>query len=95
MTNYNKQKGFFQHVSTLHTAIEAYVEAESSQKVRQALRSKLKNHLVLFPPGSKVFYKRENSNCSKETGMLIGQDGKIVVLRHDSIYIRLPPTRVI
>ena len=41
-----------------------------------------------------VSYKRENSNKWKGPGFVIGQDGKIIFVRHGSIYVRVSANRI-
>ena len=62
--------------------------AESSEKVRRALRAKLIAQPICFKQIDKVFYKRDDSNRRRAPGVVIGQDGKIALIRHGSIYIR-------
>lgn len=83
------------HMNTLQSARQAYVEAEASERVRRALRTKLRNYTKHFEQGAKVFYKREDSNQWKGPGKVIGQDGKVVLIRHGSIYVRVSPCRVL
>ena len=42
-----------------------------------------------------MYYKRNDENKWKWPGTVIGQDGKIVFVRHSSIYVRVLPRRLI
>ena len=39
--------------------------------------------------GCRVYYKRDNSNKWKGPRIVIGQDGKIILIRHGSVYVRV------
>ena len=42
-----------------------------------------------------MYYKINDENKWKGPGTVIGQDGKIVFVWHGSIYVRVPPCRLI
>lgn len=86
---------FAKHINTLHAARRAYIEAESSSKIRRALKHKIKVNCTQFDRGCKVFYKRDESNKWKGPGTVIGQDGKIVFVRHGNVYVRVSTNRLI
>ena len=83
------------HLNALHSARRAFIEAESSEKVRRAIRHKIRASSEQFQHGDKVFYKREDSNKWKGPGYVIGQDGKVIFVRHGSFYVRVSPNRLI
>ena len=85
---------FYQHLNGLHSARRAFIQAESSERIREALRHQLRSHSELFETGDTVYYKREASNKWKGPGKVIGQDGKTIFVRHGSVYIRVPNCRI-
>lgn len=48
-----------------------------------------------FLQGDRVFYKRDDSNRWRGPGKVIGQDGKVVFVRHGSQLIRVASCRAI
>ena len=52
-------EAFAKHMKTLCTARQAFVQKESSEKIRRALRSKIRVSSEKFKPGDKVYYRRE------------------------------------
>ena len=71
------------NIEARHTAREKYIQAESSEKIKRALRSKVRNYSDLkYESGDKVFYRRKNFKGWKGPATVIGVDGKIVFLRH-------------
>ena len=86
---------FAEHINALHSARRAYISAESSERVRRALRYKIRTYSEHFELGDKVYYKREDSQRWHGPGKVIGQDGKIILIRHGGTYKRVSSNRVI
>ena len=82
------------HLNAVHTARQAFVKAESSERICQAFRYKIRENSEKYESGDKVFYERENSNKWKDPGFVIGQDRKIIFVRHGSIYVRVSANRI-
>ena len=71
------------NIEARHKAREKYIKAESSEKIKRALRSKVRNFSdVKYEGGEKVYYRRKNFKGWKGPATVIGVDGKIVFLRH-------------
>ena len=83
------------HLNTLHAARRAFAKAESSERIRRALRHNVRVAETAFQNGEKVFYKRDDSNRWRGPGKVIGQDGKIVFIRHGSQLERVATCRAI
>lgn len=88
-------KEFSNHVNTLHSARRTYVESESAERVKRALRHQLRAMDTVFEKGDEVYFKREDSKKWHGPGRVIAQDGKVVFVRHGSGYIRVHPCRLI
>ena len=87
-------KMFASHLNTLHSARRAFMQAESSERIRRALRHQIRSLGDKFQTGEKVYFKKDDSKKWKGPGKVIGQDGKIVFVRHGSTYIRVPAYRL-
>ena len=71
------------NLNAMHKARQKYIEAESSHKIRRALRSKVRTHSdVDYETGEKVWYRNKNSSDWHGLATVIGKDGKVVLLRH-------------
>ncbi|CAC5379708.1 unnamed protein product [Mytilus coruscus] len=68
--------------------------AESSERIR-ALRHKIRASGECFQHGERVYYKGDDDNRCKGPRTVLGQDGKVVFVRHGSIYVRVHPCRLI
>nr|XP_039264060.1 uncharacterized protein LOC120339893 [Styela clava] len=83
-----------EHINTLHASRKAFIEAESSQRIRRALRSNTRPYSGNFEIGEDVYYKRNDSNEWKGPGRVLGKDGVLVFLRHGGQLIRAHTSRV-
>ena len=80
------------NISALHVAREKYIEAQSSEKIKKALRSKTRTFSnISYNCGDRVFYKRKNVKGWKGPATVIGKDGSVVMLRHGGSLVRAHP----
>ena len=86
---------FALHLNAMHTARQAFIKAETSEKIRRALRHQVRPSGNVFINGELVYYKRDNSKEWKGPGSVIGQDGKVVLIRHGSSIVRVHSSRVV
>ena len=82
------------HLATLHSACKAFVAAESSEKIRRALRRQTRSNGMTFTQGEEVFYKRNDSPRWKGPAKVIGQDGLVVFIRHGGKHMKVHSCRV-
>lgn len=82
------------HLNSLHAARRAFVEAETSERVRRALRTQVRTSEERFTHGDRVFYKRECSDKWLGPARVVFQDGKVIFVRHGGVFIRVSPNRL-
>ncbi|KAI4873784.1 hypothetical protein NFI96_002219, partial [Prochilodus magdalenae] len=83
-----------QHITTLHAARRAFTEAECSERIKRALRKQLRANDDRYETGDKVYYKRADCPQWKGPGVVIGQEGVVVFVRHGGTYVRVHHTRL-
>lgn len=83
------------HLTAMHAARRAFVQSEADEKIRRALRHKIRTSNAVYHHGDRVYYKRDGNNKWKGPGSIIGQDGKIVLIRHGGVLVRASINRVI
>ena len=83
------------NLNAMHAARSAFVQAESSEKLRRALRHKVRtDNASEFSNGDLVLYKRNESNRWMGPGSVIGTENKQVLVKHGSGYVRVHPCRL-
>ena len=83
------------HLNALHSARRAFTKAESSDRIKRALKHNVRVNEEVFIQGDKVFYKRDDCNRWRGPGKIVGQDGKILFIRHGSQLVRVATCRAI
>ena len=82
---------FSDHLNALHAARRAFVQSKSEERIRRALRTKVRASEESYVFGDKVFYKRDGSEKWLGLAKVMFQDGQIVFLLHGSVVVRVSP----
>ena len=85
---------FAQHLNALHSSRRAYIQTEANERIRRALRGKIRAAEDIFENGDMVFYKREGKERWLGPATVVFQDGKVVFVRHGGIFVRVSPNRL-
>ena len=83
------------HLNALHAAWQNYVQMEADERIRRALRSKIRVSEQVFATGDLVFYKREGYDRWLGPAKVVCQDNKIIFVRHGSSLVRVSANRLI
>ena len=84
-----------EYFNNLELARQAFVQAENSSKLKRALKKSVRSHCsAVFVNGDEVFYKNPNNRRWQGPATVIGQDRKVVLLRHGSVLRRVHPCRL-
>ena len=83
-------------LDTIKSAREAYIKAESSERLKRALNHNIRpSSNFKFSTGDIVYYKRPDSKKWKGPGKVIGRDSSCVLIKHGSNYVRVHTCRVL
>ena len=82
-----------EHLNILHSARKAFIESENSERIRKALLKKVCTNNTVFENGDNVWYKRRDKWMGP--GKVVFQDGKVIFVRHGSIYVRVSASRIV
>ena len=83
------------NLNSMHAARQAHIRSESSEKVKRALSHNVRTSgEIKYVTGDHVYYKRLDSKKWRGPGVVIGQDGKQVLVKHQGIYVRVHPCRL-
>lgn len=83
-----------QQISALYAKRRAFTEAECSERIRRALRKQLRPTDDRYETGDKVYYKPVDSKGWEGPGVVIGQDGVVIFVRHVGTYVRVHQSRL-
>ena len=78
-----------EHLNILHSSRKAFIESECSERIRRALRHRIRASGVVYNRGDRVYYKRDHSLRWLGPAKVIFQDRKIVLLDHGGYYIKV------
>ena len=77
------QQYLLKHLNALHVARQAFIQAESSSKIRQALNNNVRSYSdAVYSQGDLVYYKRVDSSQWKGPASVLGKEGQQVLLKH-------------
>ena len=84
------------NMEALHSARKNFIQSEASEKVRRALRHKVRSYSdEHYVSGDKVYYKRKNYKAWKGPATVLGQDGQIILVRHGGVFYRIHPCQLL
>ena len=83
------------HLNALHAARQAFIQSEADERIRRALRSKVRASEQVYENGDRVFYKRDGQERWLGPGKVVFQDGRLVFVRHGGVFVRVSPNRLI
>ena len=83
------------HLNVLHSARQAFIKSESDERIRRALRHKIRASEQRFENGDLVYYKRQGQEKWLGPGKVVFQDGRVVFVRHGGTFVRVSPNHLI
>ena len=90
-----KSKTLLEHLEALHTTREMYTKAERCEKLKRALRAKIRICDTLYEKGDICYFKKEDEDTWRGPAKVVFQDNKVIFVRIGSIYYRVSANRLI
>ena len=79
----------------LHSARKNFIAAESSERIKRALRHPVRTYSEQwYKPGEKVYYKRKNYKGWKGPAKVLAKEGNFVLIRHGNAFYRCHPRHI-
>ena len=83
------------HIKAIYEARRAFVESESSERIRRALRHKVRSVERDYQLGQWVYYKRDGKgNRWHGPAKVIGKDGSTIFIKHQNSFLRVASCRL-
>ena len=84
------------NLNAMHVARQEFIKYESDEKIKRALRHNVRaTEAVMIETGEHVYYKRNNSPEWHGPAVVVGRDGKLFLVRHGGIIVRVHECRLI
>ena len=83
------------NLNAKYAARKAFIESESSEKLRRAVRHQVRTSIVeSYNNGDMVLFKRNKCERWLGPGTVIGWENKQVLVKHGGSYVRVHPSRL-
>lgn len=82
-------------IEALHSARTEFIKTENCEKIKRALRHNIRISMQVFKTGDKVYYKKDGKNHWLGPATVIGQENKVVFIKHGGYLIRASPSRLL
>lgn len=73
---------------------KAFIKTKANEKIKRALRTKVRAAEQMYMHGDMVLYKGKRKEKWLGPGKIVFQDGKLVFVRHGSVFVRVSPNRL-
>ena len=83
------------HLTALHATRKEFIKTESCEKLKKALKHRIRTSDTVYQHGDTVYYKREHEDKWKGPASVMFQDGKIIYVRHGGYGIKVSANRII
>ena len=85
---------FNQHLNALHAARKEFIASEADERLRRALRHKVRASEEVYNSGDRVFYMRNQSDKWLGPAKVLFQSGKTVFCEHGGAIVKVSPNRL-
>ena len=89
-----KSKALMDHLSALESTRQAFLKSESCERLKKALKAKIRKVEEIYQNGDTVYYKREQDETWRGPARVVFQDGKVIFVRHAGYIITVHSTRL-
>ena len=86
---------FEENMNAMIAAKAAFIKAQNCEKLKLALRSKIRTVDHIYHPGDYVYYRREKDDRWLGPGKVMWQDNKVIMVRHGGYCTRVSANRLL
>ncbi len=90
----SKSKTLLETLEAMHATRVAYIKNERCDRLRRALKAKIRVADQLYEHGDIVYFKKEGEDTWRGPAKVVFQDSKVIFLRMGSVYYRVSANRI-
>ena len=90
-----KSKQLIDTLEAIHAARLEYTKTERCERLRRALKAKIRVADTLYEKGDIVYFKKEGEDTWRGPAKVVFQDSKVIFIRIGSVYYRVSANRLI
>ena len=87
-------KALEDQLKAMHETRAAFIKSQNCEKLKQALRTKMRTAQHVYKPGDYVYYRREKDDRWLGPGKVVYQDGKVICVRHGKYFGQVHANRL-
>ena len=88
-------RSFKDILDAIYSTREAFTKKERLEKLKRALKSKIRSNLTVFHRNDQVYFKRENEEFWRGPARVVYQDGKVLSLVQNGVGYKASVNRVL
>ena len=90
-----KSKALAQNITAIHATRLAYMKAETCERLKKALKSKIRTFHHTYEHGDYVYYKRDRQDTWEGPARVVFQDNKVILVRHGGFFYKVSANRLL
>ena len=89
-----RSKALRDNLTAIHATREAHIKAESCEKLKRALKSKVRTFDHIYQHGDYVYFKRERQEGWEGPARVVFQDNKVILVRQGGFFYKVSANRI-
>ena len=90
-----KSKTLLETLQAIHAARVEHTKSERCERIRRALKAKIRISDTVYDRGDVVYFKKEDENKWRGPARVIFQDSRVIFIRMGSVYYRVSANRLV
>ena len=90
----SRSKALSDNLTALHATRQAYMKAENCERLKKALKCKIRTFDHTYEHGDYVYYKRDRSDGWEGPARVVYQDNKVILVRHGGFFYKVSANRI-
>ena len=87
-------KALANNLTAIHATRQAHMKAENCERLKRALKTKVRTFDHTYQHGDYVYYKRERQEGWEGPARVVFQDNKVILVRHGGFFYKVSANRI-